>query len=128
MSKKQYQVCRYVIVILLSALISVAITKEQYYLPIIFVLAAIAAMYYCRRSLKTTDVLADERDYFLAGKAARLSLSIYSLIGTIAIFVLMILSEQRSELFVISQYLAYSICALLLLNAFIFRYLVKKGK
>ncbi|MDI3496609.1 MAG: putative rane protein [Patescibacteria group bacterium] len=128
MTKKQYQICHFIILILLSAAISISFSLQQYYLPLIFVLSAMAAMSYCRHSLKPTDVLADERDRQLAGMAASLTLNIYSLIGVVLFFVLMMLSEQQSELFAWAQYLAYSICVLLLLNALIFRYLERKGK
>jgi uncharacterized membrane protein len=128
MSKKQYTFCRLAIIIILSASISVSITLNNYYLPIIFVLSAMLGMYYCRKSLQTRDVLADERDYQVAGKAARYAITVYAFIGAISTFVLMALSQKQGELYNLSQFLAYSVCFLMLLNAFLFRYLSKRGK
>ena len=45
MTLKQYKICRIAIVFALSMLISVSITLDNYYLPIVFVITAAAAMY-----------------------------------------------------------------------------------
>ncbi len=128
MTNKQYHYCRLVIVIILSASISISITMNNYYLPIVFTLSAMAGMYYCRKQLKTKAVLADERDYQVAGNAARYSIFIYGWIGAIGTFVLMAISEKQGVLYAISQYLAFSVCFLMLLNAILFKYLSKREK
>jgi uncharacterized membrane protein len=101
---------------------------NNYYLPIVFTLSAMAGMYYCRKQLKTKAVLADERDYQVAGNAARYSIFIYGWIGAIGTFVLMAISEKQGVLYAISQYLAFSVCFLMLLNAILFKYLSKREK
>jgi len=126
MTNKQYSYCRLAIVMILSASISISITANNYYLPIIFMLSAMAGMYYCRKHLKTKDVIADERDYQVAGNAARYTIFIYSLLGAIGTFVLMAISQKQDAIYAISQYLAFSVCFLMLLNAFLFKYLSKK--
>lgn len=128
MSLKQYRVCRLAIIIVLAISISVSIAIKNYYLPIIFMLSAFAAMYYCRKQLKTDKVIADERDYQVAGKAARYAIFIYGWLGAIGTFVLIALSNKGQIYYDLSQYLAFSVCFLLLLNAFLFKYLSKKGK
>lgn len=128
MTKKQYMICRLAIIVLLSFLISLSISLNNYYLPLVFTATAVAGLHYCRKQLKTGEVIADERDYQVAGKAARYAISIYSLLGVIGVFVLMAISHKNEMLYILSQYLAFSICFLMLLNAFLFKYLNKKGK
>jgi len=128
MTKKQYAICRLAIIVLLSFSISVSVTIENYYLPIIFLLSATAGMYYCRKQLQTTDVLADERDYQIAGMAARYTLFVYGWLGAVGTFVLMALSHKQGLAYALSQYLAFSVCFLLLVNAFLFKYLNRQGK
>jgi uncharacterized membrane protein len=128
MTTKTYKTCRLAIIILLSMSISVSITLENYYLPVIFMISASAGMYYCRKQLKTDKVMVDERDYQVAGNAARYTIFIYGWIGAIGTFVLMAISQREGVIYAISQYLAFSVCFLLLLNAFLFKYLLKKEK
>lgn len=128
MTKKQYKNCRLAIIILLSASISISITLDNYLLPIIFTLSASAGMYYCRKQLRTKEIMVDERDYQTAGKAARYTLFVYGWIGAIGTFVLMALSKKEGLLYALSQYLAFTVCFLLILNAFLYKYLNKKGK
>jgi uncharacterized membrane protein len=107
--------------------VSVSITMESYYLPIVFVASGMAAMYYLRKQLKITEVTADERDYKIAGDSARYTITIYGIIGTTTIFILMALSESKDDfIYALSQYLAFSVCFLLILNAIIFKYLSSK--
>ena len=128
MTKKQYLACRLAIIVVLSFSISTSLSLGNYYLPLIFMLTAAAALYYCRQQLKTKDVLVDERDYQLAGRAARYAIFIYGWLGAVGTFVLMALSDKRGNLYIISQYLAFSVCFLMLANAMIFRYLNARGK
>lgn len=128
MTKKHYHYCRLAIIIVLSASISISITMNNYYLPIIFMLSAMASLYYCQKQLKAKSVLADERDYQIAGNAARYSIFIYGWMGAIGTFILMAISEKQGVLYLVSQYLAFSVCFLMLLNAFLFKYLSKREK
>jgi len=127
MNLKQYKLYRVITIVILGMSISVSITLENYYLPIILVIIGMAAMYYLRKQLRTTEVMADERDYKLAGGAARYTISIYGLIGTFGIFILMALSGGKEDfVYVLSQYLAFSICFLFLLNVVVFKYLSRR--
>ena len=126
MTLKNYKICRLIIIVVLSASISISITLNNYYLPIVFVVSAWAAMYYCRKQLKTTDVLADERDYQIAGKASRYAIAIYCWIGAFGTFILMVLSKNNPYFYDLSQYLAYSVCFIMLLNSFLFKYFNKR--
>lgn len=128
MDKKQYRFYRLLIIILLCSFISVSITLKSYLLPIAFMIVAMGMMFYLRKQLKSEEVSADERDYQVAGTAARYAISIYAWVGVIAVFVLMYLSEQKEELYFVSQYVAFSVCFLMLLNVVLFKYLERKGR
>ena len=106
--------------------ISISISLENYYLPIIFVLSSLAGIYYCRKHLQVATIMVDERDYQVAGKAARYTIFTYGLLGSVSTFILMAISQKGDVLYVLSQYLAFSVCFLMLLNAFLFRYLSKR--
>jgi uncharacterized membrane protein len=128
MTTKQYKICRLAIIVVLSMSVSISINLGNYYLPVVFMLSGVAGMYYCRKQLKTEIVMADERDYHVAGNAARYTIYIYGWVGAVGTFVFMAISEKEGIFYVLSQYLAFSVCFLLLLNAFLFRYLSKRQK
>ncbi|MCB9802979.1 DUF2178 domain-containing protein [Candidatus Nomurabacteria bacterium] len=128
MTKKQYLIMRFSIVVLLSASIAISINLKNYYLPIILMLIALLTMVYFRKQLKPKDVLADERDYQVAGIAARYTLFIYSWFSVIAMFIFLMLSEKYPQVYPLSQFFAFTVCGLLLLNAFLFKWLIKHGK
>lgn len=126
MNTKQYKICRLVIAVILTASIVISISIENYYLPIIFLLSSFAGMYYCRKQIKSKKVMADERDYQVAGKAARYTIFIYGLIGAIGTFILMAISQKEGIFYTLSQYLAFSVCFVMILNSILFKYLSKK--
>ena len=128
MNKKQYTIARLIIMVLLTISIIISISMSNYYLPIVFLFTAFVFMYYFKKQLKTKDVLADERDYKIAGDTARYSIFIYAFIATITMFVLMGISQNQGELYAVSLCLAFSVCFLLILNSFLFKFLSKKGK
>ncbi|MFA6651041.1 MAG: DUF2178 domain-containing protein [Candidatus Paceibacterota bacterium] len=129
MNIKKYKFCRLAIIIALSMSISISISLDNYYLPIIFVLSAAAGMYYCRKQLKTDKVMVDERDFQVHGNAARNTRFIYGWIGAIGTFVLMAASPSKESVtYLLSQYFAFNVCFVLILNAFLFKYLSKRQK
>jgi uncharacterized membrane protein len=104
-----------------------SLSLENYYLPIVMIISATAGMYYCRKQLQTTTVLADERDYQVAGRASRYALIAYAWLGAIGTFVLMAISKGEGALYDLSQYLSFSVLFLLLLNAVLFKILRRKS-
>ena len=128
MTEKKYMFCRLAIIIILSASISISLTLENYLLPIMFILTAMAAMYQCKKEFSKGHVTSDERDYKVAGDAARYAIYAYSWIGTVGTFVLMAVSHKEGILYSLSQFLAFSVCALMLANAFLFKYLYRRGE
>jgi len=126
MTLKQYNFVRIVVAMFLAALVGQAVILNNFYLAGAAVLIAIGLIILTKRRVK--EVIADERDYEIAGKAARWSLTIFSAIGSIAVLVLMSLRQKDPVFEAIGAVLAYSICALLLLNSLIFGYLNRYEK
>lgn len=126
MTLKKYKIYRLIIVMLLSILISASISLQNYYLPIIFTLIAGIAMYYCYTQVQSEQVLADERDYHVAGKASYYTIQIYSWIGVLGAFILMAIPKGQGFLYLLGQYLALSVCFLMFLYVLLFKYLSKK--
>lgn len=124
MTTKQYTVCRIFIVMILAGLVSMSVTQGFIVLPIISIITATGALYYCRK--RTRAVLADERDYQIAGKAARYAVFVFAWPAALGSMVFMALREQNFVYEVIGHVLAYSVCFLLLTQAFMFKYLSSK--
>ncbi len=125
MTEKQFSLARLIIVIILAMTISVAVIQENYYLAVIAMFTGMIVMLGVKRRVK--DILADERDYRLAGKAATLSLYLYSLAGTIGGFILLVLSKNQPSLKEYAYLIFYSVCALMILNSSLFNYYRRKG-
>lgn len=121
MTIKQYQGYRIAIIIMLASSISIAINLKNYIAPIIAIAVGMILINLGRQRVK--EVLADERDYNLAGTAARYSISVFSIIMVIGMFVLMALQDKNPEFANISALLAYLTCGLMFLNVIIFRFL-----
>lgn len=124
MTIKQYQGYRMAIVIMLSASISVAISMGNYITPIIAIAAGMILLSLGRQKVK--GVLADERDYNMAGTAARYSITIFSFIMMFGVFGFLAFQDQNPEFANIAALLAYLTCGLMLINAVIFHFLKAK--
>lgn len=112
------------IVILIAISTSIAINMGNYLTPVIAVAAGMILLTMGRRKVK--GVLADERDYSLAGTAARYTITIFALAMMVAIFGLMALKDKNPEFMNIATLLAYLVCAIMIINSLIFRFLKAK--
>jgi uncharacterized membrane protein len=125
MKYKNFKTIKAVTAFFLAMIMAQAVVLSNYFLAIAAVLAAIAVIFVLRK--KVEGVLADERDYAIAGKAARISLSIFSVVTAIATFVFMSLRNLNPVYEVIGSVLAYSVCSLLLLNGILFTFYEKRN-
>ncbi|MFA5087295.1 MAG: DUF2178 domain-containing protein [Candidatus Paceibacterota bacterium] len=119
MDIKTYAVLRTIIVILLAAIFSASVAANNYIIPFVVAIAALAVLVTMKK--KVQAVMEDERDYFLAGNAARYALSIYCIFGAIASLVLMANRNVNPEFELIGSLVAYSTCGLLILQGLIFK-------
>ncbi len=121
MTFKQFKVVKLSIVIILSILVAQFVVSGNFIGPIIVVAIASVFLFYSRSRVK--EVVADERDYAIGGKAARWAIQIYSWVTIVVMFTLYAKQDIGSAFGIIAQTLAYSICFLLIAYAVIFRYL-----
>lgn len=121
MTIKQYQSVRIVVVIIIAMTTSIAINLENFLIPIIAIAIGMIVLTVAKQKVK--GVLADERDYNLAGTAARYSLMIFSIIMVIGFFGLMVIKDKNPEFANISALLAYLACGLMIINSLAFRFL-----
>lgn len=121
MSQKWYNTIKLIIAMLIAIFVSIAVSLHNYYLPLAIALAGAALLYLLRRQVK--GVLADERDYALAGTASRYTIFTISIIGLILVFILLDLGQSNSYYQTLGNLLAYFICAMMLINAIIFKFL-----
>jgi uncharacterized membrane protein len=110
---------------LVAIIMSFAVALQSWVLAIADVLIAMAIMISAGKKVK--DVLADERDLYIAGKAARYALSAFCVLGAILSFYFMALSKDTNAE-IIGSIFGYSICGLLLLNSVIVIYLQRNEK
>lgn len=125
MDIKTYAILRTIIVVLLAAIFSASVAANNYIIPFAAAIAAMAVLIPMKK--KVQAVLEDERDYFLAGNAARYALSIYCVFGAIASLVLMANRNVNPEFELIGSLVAYSTCGLLILQSIIFKIMKNKN-
>lgn len=120
-SLKAYQAIKLVIVIILAMVFSQLFMYKNYLLAFIILVFFSALMLFLRRQVK--EVVADERDYLIGGKAAFLAIQIYSWFAVITMFVLYGLSDYNPAYKPMGMILAFSTCILMLIYSMLFRYL-----
>lgn len=121
MTKKQYLTCRLIVSFLTAMLVAISMVQNNYIIPLLVIIAGMSLLYSCRK--KVQDVLADERDYQIAGQSARYVLYFYSFIGAIVSMILFVVAKDNNVLMLLANFLAYSVCLLMIINSIIFKWL-----
>jgi uncharacterized membrane protein len=119
MTKKTFSICRVFIAMILAVLVTLSVSFGNWYLPVIAFVAAWIALYILRSKIK--EVIADERDYMINGKASAMAMKIYIFISVIIGLVFYASSKEKDVLFAIGNTLVYSACFLMVLDAFLFK-------
>jgi uncharacterized membrane protein len=125
MTKKMFSVYRIIAVIIVSVTVSVFINFGNWYLPVISVVASWIFLYTLRGKVK--EVIADERDYTIAGKASGLAMRIYLLLSVVIGIILYSIGEKGGVLFGTATTLLYSACFLMFLYAILFKIYERKN-
>jgi len=120
MTLKQFERTKWVLALILGALMAMSITLKIYLIAVFSVLIAILLMLVLKHQVK--EVLADERDYEISGKAAKWTMNIYCAFAVILAFTFLIARDFSPNFVLVGTTLAYSACALLLLYSLIFKY------
>lgn len=126
MTLKTYQKIKLVFVFLLAMFFSWAIYLDNFLIPVSVMIASVLILMLLRRQVK--EIVADERDWQIAGKAALIAVQAYSWIAAILMFILYSLRSQNNLYEPIALTLAFSTCVLMLAYAFTFRFVAKYGK
>ena len=120
MTIKKYQQIKLAITVIIAVIFSQAILYQNYLIPLATLVVTSLVLIYLRHQVK--EVIADERDYALAGKSASWAIQIYSWIAVFAMFVLYAFKNLNSAYEPIALTLAYSTCTLMVLYSFIFKF------
>jgi uncharacterized membrane protein len=124
MTLKQFQTVKVCIAMVLAAVMGQAVILNNYILAVTAVIIAVALSVVFRR--RVTEVVVDERDYQIAGKAAIYTMQIFCACACVITFMLISLRQKDPSLEVAGSALAYATCAIMLLYTFIYKYLVKR--
>lgn len=120
MNQKTYQTWRIIIVFILAMVFSQSIVRGNYVIPVVSMVAASLMLLYLRGKVK--GVLADERDYALAGKAALLSIQVFGWLASAATLILYSKRVINPSYEAIGLTLSYSVLFLFLVYGLVFRY------
>ena len=105
---------------------SVSITNGNWYLPMAFLITAWVLLFVLRGRVK--EVIADERDHKLAGKASLYTMTAYNVIAVISGLILYVSQKDNIALFSIGNTLMYSALFLMSLYAILFKIYERKDE
>lgn len=108
----------------LGGLVSFSVVSENYVLLIIATITALILVLALRR--RVSEVISDERDYYVAGKAARWTISVYAILAGLGSIILMAFRKTDPSLELLGSILAYSACFVMLLQSALFYFFAKK--
>jgi uncharacterized membrane protein len=123
MTSKQFNLIKIIVVIALASLVSQSVLMNNYWLASGAIVVAFLVIVIAKRQVK--EIMVDERDYQIAGHAARYALTTYSVLGVAAMFLFLSEKDQDPVYGAIAFAIAYSVCALMLFYSLIFTYLHK---
>ena len=124
MTQKTFHKVRVATAFLLAAMMAQAVVLNNYILAAIAVIGAIIVVLAARK--KVSEVMVDERVLSIGGRAARFSMSIFSIAGAAITLVLMFFRNANSDFETAGSVLGYAVCALLLLYSAAFKYYEKQ--
>jgi uncharacterized membrane protein len=120
MNQKTYQTWRIVIVFILAMVFSQSIVRGNYIIPVVLMVASSLILWYLRGRVK--GVLADERDYAMAGKAALLAIQVFGWLAAVATLIFYSQRAINPMYETIGLTLSYSVLFLFLVYGVVFRY------
>ncbi|MFH1046716.1 MAG: DUF2178 domain-containing protein [Patescibacteria group bacterium] len=121
MTIKQFTYAKIGVAVFVAIVVSQAVVLDNFVLACLGVALGFGLMFFLRRQV--SGVLADERDYEIAGRAARLSFNIFTgLVGAI-IMLLMFLRDVDPFNETIAVVLTYALCGQMLIYSLVFSYL-----
>lgn len=124
MTLQQFNAARLIIALIVAAVVGQAVVQNKYMLAMAALFIAIILMRLFKR--RVTEVIEDERDHEIAGRAALIAMKTFAICGSIVTLVLLSLRQNYPAYEAAGSVLAYATCAILLLYSFVYNYLVKR--
>jgi uncharacterized membrane protein len=124
MTKRAFSIYRIISVAIVSVVVSVSINLGNWYFPVIVVVVSWIFLSTIRGRVK--EVIADERDYMIAGKASSYTMKIYILVSVVVGMIFYVISGRGGIMFGMATTLLYSACFLMLLYAILFKVYERK--
>lgn len=124
MTLKQFKTFKLIMVFIMAFITSFSVVRGNYIIPLIVLTLSAIVLYYFRRRVK--EVIADERDYQVGGKAAGTAIQLFSWIGLIAMLAFYSQKDANPVYEAIGFTLSMSICFLLIVYSLLFKYYYKK--
>lgn len=126
MTIKRFLIYRLILTMILAGIVSFSISINNYLVPIATVATFVILFYAMRKKIK--GVMEDERDYELAGKAARYAMTIFASIVGLVVIILFAQRQANPIYEIVGSALAYAVCGLLLAYSVLFKYFQSRGK
>lgn len=114
-------------------IMTLSLNANNYIVPIIaFLILIIISAIFNNKFIKSKDIIIDERDYKISGKASFWAIRIYALPTALLGFIFTICKNvpfiKENNLDLIGQILSLSVCVLLITYSIVFRVLRNKGE
>jgi uncharacterized membrane protein len=120
MNSAQFRTIKAIIAGVLAVVIAASILRDNFIIPIIAVTLALAVLFYARSRVK--EVIADERDIEVSGKAAGIAIQIFSFATILPMFAFFAMRNTNPTFEPIATTLGYSACFLMLTYSIIYKY------
>ena len=120
MTLKKYQQIKTILTIIMAVIFSQFFFGRNFIWPLITLISGSSILILLRSRVK--EIIADERDYALAGKSASWSVQIYSWVAVFAMLILYYFKDLNPSYEPIAMTLAYSTCLLMLIYSLIFKF------
>jgi len=126
MNKKTFKLIKLSVVIILSIVVGASVNSGNWMIPVVGMVVAMGLLLFTKKRVR--GVIADERDYEIAGKASRVAYLVFTLSMTFVGLILYSLGRTTyPELFVPGSIILYSICFLVVLQSIFFIWYNRKG-
>jgi uncharacterized membrane protein len=125
MTKKTFLIYKIIAVIAVGVITSISVSHGNWYLPIASLVTAWVLLYVLGGRVK--EVMADERDYRIAGKASGWAMRVYSMLSVVIGLILYIAGRGNEVLFTVGSVLLYSAGFLMILYSVLFKIYERKN-
>jgi uncharacterized membrane protein len=125
MSKKIFSIIRIIMVVTVAAVVSTSINLGNWYWPLLAITVSWVSLWLLSRRVK--EVMADERDFMIAGKASLWAMRVYSVIAVVIGLIMYTTSRDNAMLFGTATVLLYSACFLMFVYSILFKILYRKN-